>query len=106
MIDTCCPKNRRMRCGRLDPSLLGESLDQLPRTSASPTAWRAHINFLQFACNVPIATDGMSLSRHNVRDLCLCASDRIQALPCAGHAYSGEKCREQVENGLLQERLD
>ena len=29
----------------------------MPRTSASPTASRAHINFLQFACNVPIDTE-------------------------------------------------
>ena len=29
----------------------------MQRTSTSPTALRAHMNFLQFACNVPIETE-------------------------------------------------
>ena len=29
------------------------------------------------------------------------ASAQIEALPKAGHAYSGEKCREHTENGLV-----
>jgi hypothetical protein len=33
---------RRMRCERLDPSLLGESWDQVHRTSTSPTLACAH----------------------------------------------------------------
>ncbi len=58
----------------------------MPRTSASPTALRAHINYLQFACNVPIETDGMSCSATMFAIFVLRASAQIEALPKAGHA--------------------
>jgi hypothetical protein len=75
-----------MRCGRLDPRLLGESWDQVERTSTSPTGFACAHNFLNFACNVPIQSDGMSLYRHIFSIFVLPASDQIEALPKAGHA--------------------
>ena len=59
------------------------------------------MNFLQFACNVPIETDGMSCSTRMSAIFVLRASAQIEALPRALHAYSGEKRREYTENGLV-----
>jgi hypothetical protein len=80
------PKHRRVRCGRLDPSLLGESWNQVPRTSSSPTAFRAHITLysVHAMCQTVLTASPCSATTFAV--FVLQASAQIEALPQAGQA--------------------
>jgi hypothetical protein len=69
----------------------------MPCTSASPTALRAHINYLQCACNVPIETDRMSCSATSSATLAVRDCAHIEALPWAGLPNAG-RLRENRRN--------
>src|SRR5271165_6631639 len=92
-----------MRCGRLGPHCLGRAW--IKCRAPQPTALRAHINYLRLHAACQLRSTVCLCTATMFAVFVLRASAQNEALPKAGHACSGEKCREHPENGLVA-RLD
>jgi hypothetical protein len=71
------------------------------RTSASPTALRAHINYLQLACNVPIETERyVPVAPQCLQSLSFEALPRWRHCPRQGMP-GGDQCVGSMGNHVL-----